>query len=264
MKRNLVFLLILALLVVMIAGCSQPATQDETVVIYQNKVEIHEQLTAFAAAYKEATGKEVIVKTSGGDSPYAEALRAEFQSDRQPDIFVIEGMGGYNTWESKLQPYEGDEWIDLTTLEFVVDGKVIGFPVAVEAWGMAYNVDLLEQAGVDPATLRSVVAASRQSEAIEVQYQSLSNPEPRLRWIAPHAIAFDGFRWHARAFCFGDEVFKDFLLSRILDIRGSRASVVMAEDDQDWHTSATLEIGPHRRAARATPSQSEKARWPWR
>ena len=73
--------------------------------------------------------------------------------------------------------------------------------------------------GVAPATLRSVVDAIRRSEAIEVQYQSLSNPEPRWRWIAPHAIAFDGFRWHARAFCCGDEVFKDFLLSRILDIR---------------------------------------------
>ena len=99
--------------------------------------------------------------------------------------------------------------------------------------------------GVDPATLRSVVDAIRQSGAIEVQYQSLSNPEPRWRWIAPHAIAFDGFRWHARAFCSSDEVFKDFLLSRILDIRGSRASDVMAEDDQDWHTFAKLEIGPH-------------------
>lgn len=99
--------------------------------------------------------------------------------------------------------------------------------------------------GVDPATLRSVVDAIRRSEAIEVQYQSLSNPEPRWRWIAPHAIAFDGFRWHARAFCFDDLVFKDFLLSRILDIRASRASDVLAADDLDWHTFATLEIGPH-------------------
>ena len=99
--------------------------------------------------------------------------------------------------------------------------------------------------GVDPATLRSMVDAIRRSEAIEVQYQSLSNPGPRWRWIAPHAIAFDGFRWHARAFCLTDEVFKDFLLSRILDIRGSRASDVLAENDVDWNTFATLEIGPH-------------------
>jgi predicted DNA-binding transcriptional regulator YafY len=89
-----------------------------------------------------------------------------------------------------------------------------------------------------------VVDAIRRSEAIEVQSQSLSSPKPRWRWMAPHAIAFDGFRWHARAFCFGDAVFKDFLLSRILDIRGSRASDVPAENDQDWHSFATLEITP--------------------
>ena len=40
-------------------------------------------------------------------------------------------------------------------------------------------------------------------------------------------------------------MFKDFLLSRILDIRGSRGSDVLPENDQDWHTSAALEIGPH-------------------
>lgn len=99
--------------------------------------------------------------------------------------------------------------------------------------------------GVNPATLRSVVDAIRRSEAIEVQYQSLSNPELRWRWIAPHAIAFDGFRWHARAYCLTDESFKDFLLSRILEIRGSRESGVSAENDHDWHAQVTLEIGPH-------------------
>lgn len=109
----------------------------------------------------------------------------------------------------------------------------------------AYDSTPTPARGVDPETLRSVVDAIRRAEAIEVQYQSLSSPEPRWRWIAPHAIAFDGFRWHARAFCFSDEVFKDFLLSRILDIRGSRTTDVLGDNDQDWHTFATLEIGPH-------------------
>jgi hypothetical protein len=98
---------------------------------------------------------------------------------------------------------------------------------------------------VNPVTLRSVVGAIRRSEAIEVKYQSLSSPEPRWRWIAPHAIAFDGFRWHARAFCLTDEVFKDFLLSRILDIRGASESQTSAADDRDWHTEVTLEVAPH-------------------
>lgn len=99
--------------------------------------------------------------------------------------------------------------------------------------------------GVNPATLRSVVGAIHQSEAIEVKYQSLSRPEPSWRWIAPHAIAFDGFRWHARAFCETDERFKDFLLSRMLKIRGSREAEVFPGDDHDWHSEVTLEVGPH-------------------
>ncbi|MCK5129263.1 MAG: carbohydrate ABC transporter substrate-binding protein [Clostridiales bacterium] len=150
--RVIAVLIAMVLVFTIFSGC---AKEEKSVVIYQNKVEINEQLTAFAAVYEAETGVKVIVKTAGGDTPYAENLKAEFQSDRQPEIFVVEGMGGYNTWKSKLAPYEGDEWIDLTALEFVVDGKVYGFPVAVEAWGMAYNVELLEKAGVDPATLTS-------------------------------------------------------------------------------------------------------------
>ena len=99
--------------------------------------------------------------------------------------------------------------------------------------------------GIDPVTLRTVVGAIRRSEAIDVRYQSLSSPEPRWRWIAPHAIAFDGFRWHTRAFCLADECFKDFLLSRMLKIRGSRDSGTSAADDREWHSEVTLEVGPH-------------------
>ena len=99
--------------------------------------------------------------------------------------------------------------------------------------------------GVNPVTLRAIVGAIRRSEAIEVKYQSLSRPEPSWRWIAPHAIGFDGFRWHTRAFCKTDEVFKDFLLSRILQTRGVEASEVTDEADADWQEHITLEIAPH-------------------
>lgn len=94
-------------------------------------------------------------------------------------------------------------------------------------------------------TLRTVVAAIRSSEAIEVKYQSLSRPEPRWRWIAPHSIGFDGFRWHVRAFCEIDHAFKDFVLSRIIETRGTRPSAAKQEDDADWRELVTLEIGPH-------------------
>ena len=99
--------------------------------------------------------------------------------------------------------------------------------------------------GVVTETLRTVVAAIRSNHAIEVLYQSISSPEPRWRWIAPHAIGFDGFRWHVRAFCEADRTFKDFLLSRILGTKGSHPSPVVPDKDADWNEHITLEIGPH-------------------
>lgn len=98
---------------------------------------------------------------------------------------------------------------------------------------------------VNNETLRVVLAAIRQNQAVEVKYQSLSSDNPRWRWIAPHAIGFDGFRWHARAFCERDRTFKDFVLSRIIETRAIRLSEVTPETDADWNELVTLEIGPH-------------------
>ncbi|MGE4340264.1 MAG: WYL domain-containing protein [Pigmentiphaga sp.] len=117
-----------------------------------------------------------------------------------------------------------------------------------EAWlGALPECDVLPTParGVDAGVLRSVVASIRRSESVEVRYQSMSSPEPRWRWIAPHALAFDGFRWHARAFCFNDQCFKDFLLSRIIETRGTKLSEVSTSADADWNEQITLEIGPH-------------------
>lgn len=99
--------------------------------------------------------------------------------------------------------------------------------------------------GVNNGTLRMVLAAIRQNQAVEVKYQSLSSDDPRWRWIAPHAIGFDGFRWHTRAFCSVDRSFKDFLLSRIIETRSVRPSDASPGDDADWNELITLEVGPH-------------------
>jgi predicted DNA-binding transcriptional regulator YafY len=109
----------------------------------------------------------------------------------------------------------------------------------------AYDAAPTPVRGMNAKTLRTVTAAIRRSEAIEVKYQSLSRPEPRWRWIAPHAIGFDGFRWHTRAFCLTDQSFKDFLLSRIIETRGTRPSEAEPGADAEWNAHVTLEIGPH-------------------
>ena len=99
--------------------------------------------------------------------------------------------------------------------------------------------------GVAPETLREVLMAIHAPAALQVTYQSMSRPEPSARWIEPHALAFDGFRWHARAFCQNDQVFKDFLLSRIVEIGAQGPATADPQADADWHSEMVLEIGPH-------------------
>jgi predicted DNA-binding transcriptional regulator YafY len=99
--------------------------------------------------------------------------------------------------------------------------------------------------GVDPLILREVLSAIRDQVALKITYQSMSRPKPSERWIAPHALAFDGFRWHARAFCQNDGVFKDFLFSRIVEVGEQVDASSAAENDTDWHSEIILKIGPH-------------------
>ena len=99
--------------------------------------------------------------------------------------------------------------------------------------------------GIAPETLRGVLAAIHGPAAIKVTYQSMSRPVPSARWIEPHSLAFDGFRWHARAFCRNDQVFKDFLISRIVEIGEQGPITADPQADADWHNEVVLEIGPH-------------------
>lgn len=98
---------------------------------------------------------------------------------------------------------------------------------------------------VNSETLRLVLEACRGENSIEILYQSLSRPEAGWRWIAPHALGYDGFRWHVRAFSEQEETFRDFLLARILETGSIRPRRCDPADDGDWHQYVELAIGPH-------------------
>lgn len=99
--------------------------------------------------------------------------------------------------------------------------------------------------GIDPVVLRSIVTAVRRQEAIHALYQSMSAPDPEWRWIAPHALAYDGFRWHARSYCEKSEEFRDFVISRIMEARQTRPPADPSASDSAWSEILELHIGPH-------------------
>ena len=162
-----------------------------------------------------------------GNMVYDKSARTYVRGDRFEPLFLRPDPAGY-----------------LSQLRSISDG----IATQEETWIPnlpAFDTVRSPGRGIDAGNLRAVLQAIHDRQAIEVEYQSLSTPAPRWRWIAPHALAFDGFRWHARAYCFTDGFFKDFLLARILGIRNSRPSDVDPARDADWHTLVTLEIGPH-------------------
>ena len=166
MKKLIAIVLTLAMMLTAVSALAD-------IVIVQNKVEITSQMEDFAKLYEEKTGVPVKVITGGGSSDYNTVLKAEMQSGREPDIFVIEGPSSYELWKDKIADQTGAEWTQYTAAAYMVDGKAVGFPVAVEGYGLAYNKSILDKAGIDPATLTTY-------DAYEAAFEKLDSMKAEL------------------------------------------------------------------------------------
>ncbi len=111
----------------------------------------------------------------------------------------------------------------------------------------------LPERKIDAVVLRAVLRAIRTHAALDVLYQSMSRPEPIHRTIEPHALAYDGFRWHARSFDRQSGEFRDFVLGRMTKPKAAGAAQASPDGDADWNTFIELVIAPH---PRLTPAQA--------
>lgn len=156
---------------------------ETTVNMFQLKVEIKDAIDAYAADYSAATdGVTVKVETLGGGGDYGGAVKAKLQSGQMPDIFQIEGQGGYDIWKDYIADLSDEPWVADTDLAFMADGKVVGFPVAIEGYGLAYNAEILDKAGIDPASLTT-------RSAYEKAFKILDSKKAELGIDAPVAMA---------------------------------------------------------------------------
>ena len=160
-------------LVLSLALCMMAASVLADIVICQNKVEITAAMQDYAKLYKEKTGVDVKVITGGGSSDYNTVLKAEMASGREPDIWVIEGPTGYELWKDKIADMTGEEWTKYTAAAYMDGDKVVGFPVSVEGYGLAYNADILAKAGIDPKTLTNVDAYKAAFEKLDSMKEEL-------------------------------------------------------------------------------------------
>lgn len=129
-------------------------------------------------------------------------------------------------------------------------GLAEGWTKPGESWiGFEPDLDvaLTPHRSVEAPVLHAILKAVREKRSIEILYQSMNRqrPDPVWRRISPHAFGFDGFRWHARAYCHIEDKFKDFLLPRILETREPGPAGADGSHDGLWHEFVPVEIMPH-------------------
>lgn len=180
MKRSYGLLLVGAAIAAGLVSCSKSAGASsggeggkKSIRLFNEKVEIDAELKKFAANYEERTGVKVEIETAGGGADNDGILKGYKASDNMPDIFYIRGPSTYNTWKSEMEPLDGEAWINDTSVAYKADGHVWGFPYAVEGFGMAYNADILQKAGVDPKGLTTFGAYKAAFEKIDAQKDEL-------------------------------------------------------------------------------------------
>jgi hypothetical protein len=100
---------------------------------------------------------------------------------------------------------------------------------------------------VEVSVLRSILAAIRETNSLEICYQSMNEKRPTPEWrrLTPHALGNDGLRWHVRAYCHKYNKFKDFVLSRCLGARNIEEPGARPEDDILWQHSFAVALAPN-------------------
>lgn len=154
MKRKLVAMAMVAAMAGSLAACGGGeggGTQSGggsssgggvAITVFNSKMEVQDQFVEMAERYSEATGVDVEVYYSNdtvashiatkyaGNDPYTLAMMDA------KDIYALAGEYGTDM--------TGEKWVENTAYAIEVDGKVVGFPMCVEARGVMYNADAIE------------------------------------------------------------------------------------------------------------------------
>ena len=109
-------------------------------------------------------------------------------------------------------------------------------------WRPPYDIVRYPSRPIKTDTLLRILWAIRDGDELLVSYQSMRRTTTTTRWITPHALAFDGHRWHVTAWCQEHNEFRDFVISRVLHVEALRKATISAESDTWWNTYVDVEI----------------------
>ncbi len=166
---------------------------------------------------------------------YQEAAPGNIEYDATEKAYVPS-----STFQPKYIRLSADQY--LNQLDAILNGAVL----PADTWFGSPPPSTVMQTltrRIEPETLRAVLRAIQARRELDVDYQSLTST--RRRAIVPHSLAFDGYRWHVRAWCVEHKDFRDFVLSRMHSVGGSRPSRADPTNDIEWNTIVEMKIVAH-------------------
>ena len=167
MKKALAMMLALVM-VLALAACGGKSGGSEgesssggsngaaTLTIFNSKMEIQSQMEEMAKKYSKEKGVPVEVYYSS--DTVAAHMATKYASNDPYALAMVDAKDIYSLGAEHAADLSGEQWVNDTTQAITVDGKVLGFPVCVEARGIIYNADAIE--GVtgktfDPSAIRT-------------------------------------------------------------------------------------------------------------
>ena len=111
--------------------------------IFNSKMEIQDQMQEMAKKYSEEKGIKVEVYYSS--DTVAAHMSTRYASNEPYSIAMVDAKDIFSLGPEHAIDLSGEKWVGDTTQAISVDGKVLGFPVCVEARGVIYNGEVIKK-----------------------------------------------------------------------------------------------------------------------
>ncbi|WP_044338591.1 ABC transporter substrate-binding protein [Rossellomorea aquimaris] len=131
----------------------EPEEEKVTLTIRNPKVEIASEFEQMVSAYEEENpGVTIKVETVGGAADDYSDITAKLAAGEGPDIFTNLGREAAKEWRRFLEDMSDEPWVNRAS-ENVLSGitlgnKVYGMPMNIEGFGIVYNRELFQKAGI--------------------------------------------------------------------------------------------------------------------
>ena len=150
MKKKLAAVTMVAAMVVSLCACGSDAAGSSasgskdgvSITIFNSKVEIQDQFEELAQEYSEKTG--VNVEVYYNSDTVASHIATKYASNDPYTMAMVDAKDIYTLADEYAIDLSGEDWVDKTDYEISIDGKVVGFPLCIEARGIMYNADAIE------------------------------------------------------------------------------------------------------------------------